>query len=555
MNYTQDFLYTNIVNGESNYTIIPNFKAQAYVNYIFDSSGVTILTNGLPNYEPSLFGNTFDNVDINDLTTLEWNSIYKSNNLSRDSNNLILKFNCMRYRISFPDHTLKDIRSSNNTDYGYLTNLEEIGFATNGVALYNSFVTNTLYIEEVSTTSYDANWNTNSLSQTWINRNYETTLLDYIIAGNNVYYPDGINFADQYSSCCGHNSDTQYHYNKLPYCLNEGPLNTDSSGNNYYSNVGEIYTFYKNNNDNNKHSPIIGWLLDGFPVYGPIGYKYIYNDDDTVSISTNSSGIYETVFKKSSYDNNGYSLNQSVVNYTHNSQLSYHIGYNYNSNYTNNDSDSDGIYLDYCNGIYGPTPEFPDGIYHYHATISIDSSGEPIKGIDYFYPYDIDNCIQLNEDVLNYISTIITTIPDDLNINSSWTTWINFIYSTSSTNENTSMNVYTAIVYYPDNSDEFNLYNSYYHWTENNLQGGLLSFWLRDQGSLGYTYLKTNYSSVFDKFESILPAFPYITNIFRGNVDVDENKYSTKNEVTRILYSSSEELKDEWKNAFQSIYQ
>ena len=32
----------------------------------------------------------------------------------------------------------------------------------------------------------------------------------------------------------------------------------------------------------NKHSPIIGWALDGLPIYGPIGYAH-YNDDGTIA--------------------------------------------------------------------------------------------------------------------------------------------------------------------------------------------------------------------------------------------------------------------------------
>ena len=36
--------------------------------------------------------------------------------------------------------------------------------------------------------------------------------------------------------------------------------------------------------------------------------------------------------------------------------------------------------LDECNGIIGPTPEFPEGIYHYHMTIKSDSdNGQKVK--------------------------------------------------------------------------------------------------------------------------------------------------------------------------------
>ena len=37
--------------------------------------------------------------------------------------------------------------------------------------------------------------------------------------------------------------------------------------------------------------------------------------------------------------------------------------------------------MDECNGIFGPTPEYPNGIYHYHMTIEVhgDEPGAPIK--------------------------------------------------------------------------------------------------------------------------------------------------------------------------------
>ncbi|MBT4407996.1 MAG: YHYH protein, partial [Euryarchaeota archaeon] len=37
--------------------------------------------------------------------------------------------------------------------------------------------------------------------------------------------------------------------------------------------------------------------------------------------------------------------------------------------------------LDVCNGHFGPTPDFPDGIYHYHSTML---NGEGDMGFPYF---------------------------------------------------------------------------------------------------------------------------------------------------------------------------
>lgn len=41
--------------------------------------------------------------------------------------------------------------------------------------------------------------------------------------------------------------------------------------------------------------------------------------------------------------------------------------------------------LDVCNGVDGPTPEYPEGIYHYHCTIDPDKLREGV--VEPAYPY------------------------------------------------------------------------------------------------------------------------------------------------------------------------
>ena len=65
----------------------------------------------------------------------------------------------------------------------------------------------------------------------------------------------------------------------------------------------DVHSFYDNKNKNNEHSRIIGWLIDGYPVYGPIGYKYYYENNRTsVYVVENDLGEKQTVFKRSSYE-------------------------------------------------------------------------------------------------------------------------------------------------------------------------------------------------------------------------------------------------------------
>ncbi len=63
--------------------------------------------------------------------------------------------------------------------------------------------------------------------------------------------------SDLMDRCCGHpNQDNLYHYHKYPICLNS-PWADDGS----------------------KHSPLIGWAFDGFPVYGPYESKNLMAKD------------------------------------------------------------------------------------------------------------------------------------------------------------------------------------------------------------------------------------------------------------------------------------
>ena len=98
--------------------------------------------------------------------------------------------------------------------------------------------------------------------------------------------------------------------------------------------------------DSSAHSKIIGWVPDGFPIYGSYGYA---EDGETVKEMVSS---YR--FKDGADGSNGQEDQEYV----------------------------EGLGdLDECNGHTGPTPEFPDGIYHYHSTKSGGGGG---LGFPYF---------------------------------------------------------------------------------------------------------------------------------------------------------------------------
>ena len=99
------------------------------------------------------------------------------------------------------------------------------------------------------------------------------------------------------------------------------------------------------NTANGSHSAVIGVSMDGYPIYGLWGY------DDQMNI----------VEMKSSYK-----LKEGETGYNGIDDYVYVQGLGH---------------LDVCNGHFGPTPEFPDGIYHYHSTMV---NGEGDMGFPYF---------------------------------------------------------------------------------------------------------------------------------------------------------------------------
>lgn len=102
--------------------------------------------------------------------------------------------------------------------------------------------------------------------------------------------------------------------------------------------------------DSTAHSPLIGYAYDGFPIYGAYGYK---NTDGTGGITRIKSSY---ALKNMTTRTNGPAVNPT-----------YFLGY-FREDYeyiANTTSD----YLDEHNGRFCKTPEYPDGIYCYYATV------------------------------------------------------------------------------------------------------------------------------------------------------------------------------------------
>ncbi len=141
--------------------------------------------------------------------------------------------------------------------------------------------------------------------------------------------------------CTSHSAGNNFHYHYDAQCqFWEAATGEDMSD---YE-IAKLQAGY--------HSPIIGWAFDGFPIYGMYGY----DENGNVQAMTSSYAITSTDdCEETSNDCQGYN---GIDDW----------------NYVDGLGD-----LDQCNGRFGPTPEYPEGIYHY---VSTPLSGSPLLVTD-----------------------------------------------------------------------------------------------------------------------------------------------------------------------------
>jgi hypothetical protein len=150
----------------------------------------------------------------------------------------------------------------------------------------------------------------------------------------NAYFFEGISF----DNCLGHAAQNgEYHHHVSPKCLYDSK-------------------------DSSKHSPIIGYAWDGFPIYGAYAYS---NLDGTGKIKRMTTG---------------YQLKNLVTRANGpNPDQTYPLGcFMEDHEYIAGSGD-----LDERNGRYCVTPDYPNGIYAYFVTI--DQNQTPI------FPYVMYN--------------------------------------------------------------------------------------------------------------------------------------------------------------------
>lgn len=144
-----------------------------------------------------------------------------------------------------------------------------------------------------------------------------------------------------------------YHHHQNPSAFNLD-LKVVSNICNLYNAEG-LYVI-----DSTKHSPLIGFAFDGFPIYGAYGYK---NADGTGGVVRMKSGynLRSSMVSRDSSPTGAKVTTGAPINST------YPLGY-FREDYKFTKGPGED-YLDVHNGRFCKTPEYPEGIYCYFATV------------------------------------------------------------------------------------------------------------------------------------------------------------------------------------------
>lgn len=156
----------------------------------------------------------------------------------------------------------------------------------------------------------------------------------------------------------------------------------------------------------NEHSPLIGFAYDGFPIYGAYAY-------------TNTDGTGPITRMKSAYSTPAATTRTNGPNV----DATYFLGY-FKEDYVYTAS-SDPDILDEHNGRFCVTPEYPNGIYCYFATVDANwNSAYPYVVGPTFYGNVTSGIVtSISETVTEYsaeedtIGTSIFNLKEDIDIN------------------------------------------------------------------------------------------------------------------------------------------
>jgi hypothetical protein len=207
--------------------------------------------------------------------------------------------------------------------------------------------------------------------------------------GDNVWNRDAIVAEREGFDCSkGHPAMGNYHHHQNPSAFDLDLVE-----------ISDICDLYAADGlyaiDSMVHSPLIGFAYDGYPIYGAYGYK---NADGTGGITRiRSSYALRNITERTNYANGNDVTDGPAINATY--PLGYFIeDYEYIAPEAGQEE-----YLDEHNGRFCVTPEYPDGIYCYFATVDANWNSA--------YPYAVGPTFYGNKVAakVNSISEPVTT--------------------------------------------------------------------------------------------------------------------------------------------------
>lgn len=187
-----------------------------------------------------------------------------------------------------------------------------------------------------------------------------------------------------------------YHHHQNPSAFNLD-LNVISTVCNLYDSDG-LYVI-----DSTKHSPLIGFAYDGFPVYGAYAYKNLDGTGGVVRMK--SSFKLRKISQRNTSSTGGSVTPGPDVNAT------YPLGYFREDYEYIPTSATTPDFLDEHNGRFCITPEYPKGIFCYFATVDEDWNSA--------YPYLIGPTfygVRTPAKVTSITETVTTYIPSPTSV-------------------------------------------------------------------------------------------------------------------------------------------
>jgi hypothetical protein len=235
-----------------------------------------------------------------------------------------------------------------------------------------------------------------------------TTLADQMNYAAGRWFRDAyVNEGATFDPNNAHQAGGQHHYHANPpglrYLLGD---HVD------FNPTNKAYT--ESTNVPTKHSPILGWVADGFPIYGPYGYSV--SNDASSGIRRMISGY---VIRNGQYGTSNLTANGRTTIPQWSVRLfnvsSNQVGPNVSSSFPLGRYMEDNDYLgdhgivqgtntfdlDEYNGRWCVTPEFTNGTYAYF--VSISSNGTPV------FPYNIGRGYYGNPTGSNTTTAVMST--------------------------------------------------------------------------------------------------------------------------------------------------